>query len=82
MGGEIKRRSMLVQVFPSSESMLRLVGVVCAEQAQHLARIHAQTGGTRGARARRERGVAQEGAHDRRDGVGARRRGEEGGAML
>lgn len=36
---------------------------------------HAQAGRARGARARRERGVAQEGPHDRRDGDGARRHG-------
>lgn len=32
MNREIKRRSRVVQVFPSAESMLRLVGAVCAEQ--------------------------------------------------
>ena len=32
MNREIKRRSRVVQVFPSPESMLRLVGAVCAEQ--------------------------------------------------
>lgn len=32
MNREIKRRSRVVQVFPSIESMLRLVGAVCAEQ--------------------------------------------------
>lgn len=32
MNREIKRRSRLVQVFPSAESMLRLAGAVCAEQ--------------------------------------------------
>ena len=32
MNREIKRRSRVVQVFPSPESMLRLVGAVCVEQ--------------------------------------------------
>lgn len=32
MNREIERRSRVVQVFPSPESMLRLVGAVCAEQ--------------------------------------------------
>ena len=32
MNREIKRRSRVVQVFPGAESMLRLVGAVCAEQ--------------------------------------------------
>ena len=32
MNREIKSRSRVVQVFPSPESMLRLVGAVCAEQ--------------------------------------------------
>lgn len=32
MNREIKRRSRVVQVFPSPESMLRLAGAVCAEQ--------------------------------------------------
>ena len=32
MNREIKRRSRVVQVFPSAESMLRLVGAACAEQ--------------------------------------------------
>ena len=32
MNREIKHRSRVVQVFPSVESMLRLVGAVCAEQ--------------------------------------------------
>lgn len=32
MNREIKRRSRVVQVFPSVESMLRLVGAACAEQ--------------------------------------------------
>ena len=32
MNREIKRRSRVVQVYPSPESMLRLVGAVCAEQ--------------------------------------------------
>ena len=32
MNREIKRRPRVVQVFPSAESMLRLVGAVCAEQ--------------------------------------------------
>ena len=32
MNREMKRRSRVVQVFPSPESMLRLVGAVCAEQ--------------------------------------------------
>lgn len=89
MNREIKRRSRVVQVFPSPESMLRLVDAVCAEQdeglveqALHLARVDAEADGARGARARRERGVAQEGPHDRRDGDGARRHGEEGGMML
>lgn len=32
MNREIKRRSRVVQVFPSVESALRLVGAVCAER--------------------------------------------------
>lgn len=32
MNREIKRRSRVVQVFPSVESVLRLVGAVCAER--------------------------------------------------
>ena len=32
MNREIKRRSLVIQVFPSAESMLCLVGAVCAEQ--------------------------------------------------
>lgn len=82
MNREIKRRSRVVQVFPSVESMLRLMGAACAEQEVHLARVHAETLGARRARARGERGVAQEGPDGRRDRDGARRRQKEGRVML
>ena len=49
MNREIKRRSRVVQVFPSVESALRLVGAACAERDRglvepevHLARVHAE----------------------------------------
>ena len=32
MNGEIKRRTRVVQVFPSPESLVRLVGAVCCDQ--------------------------------------------------
>lgn len=35
MNREIKRRSRVVQVFPSVESVLRLVGAVCAERDEN-----------------------------------------------
>lgn len=91
MNREIKRRSRVagragapepgVDAAPGGRGVRR-AGRGLVEQALHLARVDAEADGARGARARRERGVAQEGHHDRRDGDGARRHGEEAGMML
>lgn len=61
---------------------VRRAGRGLVEQAPHLARVHAEVGRARGARAHRKRGVAQEGPHDRRDHDGAHRRRKEGRVLL
>ena len=59
----------------------RRVGRGLVKPEVHLARVHAEALGARRARARGERGVAQEGSDGRRDRDGARRRRKGGRVM-